>query len=158
MDEEDSTSDAFIKSVMNIFPWSEMHGVFSSDKIPEKLKQEKYFTIICNLSRSGTAGSHFVALIRRDSTILYLDPLALYIELNQDISNFIESCNTAETVKMQQPIQHPDSHYCAYFCLLLSLHFNPKVSIDGIEKFSSENLKLNDCICINNIAKYMEQN
>jgi hypothetical protein len=158
MDEEESTSNVFLISMLALFPWSEEHGVFSSDRIPSELASKPQFSIICNLSRSGQAGTHFIAIIRRGEIILYLDPLALYIELNEDISNFISKCNVEKVSKMSQAIQHPKSSYCAYFCLLLLLHFNPEITAVGTEKFSNKNLKINDCICINNIAKYIDQN
>lgn len=158
MDEENSTSNIFLISMLSLFPWNEEHGVFSSNGIPPELSSKSRFSIICNLSRTGQAGTHFIAIIRRDSVILYLDPLALYIELNEDISNFIDNCNVEKVSKMDQAIQHPRSAYCAYFCLLLLLHFNPEVSVEGAEKFSETKLKINDCICINNIVKYIDQN
>ena len=90
--------------------------------------------------------------------MLYLDPLALYIELNQDINNFIADCAVAEVVKMEKAIQPMESWKCGYYCALLALHFNPNASVNNVEKFSATNLKRNDCIVVNNIAKYISQN
>ena len=39
-------------------------GVFSCDNIPEYVQESKTFSIICNLSREGEQGSHFITILK----------------------------------------------------------------------------------------------
>ena len=80
-----STSNIFINEILSLFPWNEEYGIYSSDTIPKQLSNKKRFTIICNESRQHETGTHFIIIIRRNDTILYLDPLATYLEIHDDI-------------------------------------------------------------------------
>ena len=154
----ESTTNAFLLEMLNLFPWSESCGVYASNEMPASLSCQERFSIICNLSRADQPGTHYVSIIRRGDSILYLDPLALYMELNNDITQFINNCNVSEVIKLDKALQHPKSWFCGYFTLFFLLHFNPRISIREVEKFDVNNLRSNDCICLNNIAEYIMQN
>lgn len=147
-----ATSNLFLIDFLNRFEWKHFIGVFSSNSIPPNLHQERDFTIICNLSRLGEPGTHFISIIKRGNSLMYLDPLAMYITLNNDLTNFIESCNCENILKFIHPIQDPTSWYCGYFSLYFSLYFNETLPYHNeLTPFDVNNLKLNDCICLHNL-------
>ena len=56
----------------------DFRGVYSADSIPPALKGGRAnFSIICNLSRIGQAGSHLVSIISRAAYVLYIDSFGL---------------------------------------------------------------------------------
>ena len=155
-EEEPAVSNVFLSSLLNLFKWLEPVGIFSSNNIPPKLKKEEKFTIICNLSRVEQPGTHFVSIIKRGSSILYLDPLATYLDFNGDLSKFIESCSPTSIMRLEKPIQHEKSWLCGYFCVFFSLLYSRNVAGLKLEKFVEEDILMNDCICIRNIATIIE--
>lgn len=156
-DENASTSNIFLSGLLNLFDWREPVGIFSSNNIPESFKKESRFTIICNLSRANQPGTHFVSIIKREDTILYLDPLATYIDFNGDITQFIEDCEVSSIITLKKPIQHEKSWMCGYFCVFFSLLYSKNVHGLKLEKFVERGIRKNDCICIRNIARIIEQ-
>jgi hypothetical protein len=153
-----ATSNIFINEILRIFPWKEDYGIYSSNKIPASLSYKKNFTIICNESRQEEEGTHFIIIIRRNETILYLDPLAIYLEIHNDIPDFINACNVKTVFKLTKPIQHIDSWMCGLFTTCLALYFNPLAKNTNFQTFVTRNIKDNDCICINNIVQFILQN
>ena len=151
---KEATSNLFIIDFLNQFKWKQFCGVFASNTIPEDVYTKKEFSIICNLSRYNEEGTHFVSIIKYNNTILYLDPLALYIDLNDDINTFIYRCNCENVLKLQRPIQDMNSWYCGYFCIFFVLFFNRELECrKELTPFvsESEDLIKNDCICLDNI-------
>jgi hypothetical protein len=147
-----ATSNIFLSDFLNRFKWDHFQGVFSSDSIPNTLKDMTNFSIICNLSRKDEKGTHFISIIKRGENILYLDPLAIYINLNDDIPKFIASCNCTDIIKLDHPIQSNSSWYCGYFTLFFLLFFNKNIDCRSkLEQFVKENLTKNDCISLNNL-------
>ena len=69
MDEE-GISNIYINDVMEKISRT-FHGTFSIDNIPDI---DNYaFSIIINLSKQKTKGSHFVAILNQKSNIIYFD-------------------------------------------------------------------------------------
>ena len=69
MDEE-GISNIYINDVMDKISRT-FHGTFSIDNIPDI---DNYaFSIIINLSKQKTKGSHFVAILNQKSNIIYFD-------------------------------------------------------------------------------------
>jgi hypothetical protein len=157
MDLEDSSSNFFIKDMLTLFEWSEPIGVFASNNIPNQLLEEENFTIVCNLSRIQETGTHFISLIKRGNRMIYIDPLGIYIELNNDISSFIEKCNPSILYKIKEGIQDIEkSFFCGLFCIYFSLDNNPLLERPpNLMPFESNDLIKNDCICLHNIAQYI---
>ena len=155
-EEVSATSNLFIREILNRFPWSGRFGVFASDRIPKDSKHDENFWFIINLSPSTARGTHYIALIKKKNVLLYIDPLGLYIELNSHISTFVKSTNVTEVVRINNPIQHPKSWYCGYFCLFFVLYFNEEIKRpDEICSFVDKNLKKNDCIVLHNLSLYL---
>lgn len=146
-----SSSNLFLKDFLDRFKWNQFYGIFSSDNIPVDICQMESFSIICNLSRKNEIGTHFVTIIKNKKIILYLDPLALYITLNNDIDNFIAKCKPDKICKLTKAIQHMNSWYCGYFNMFFLLFFNTTVSCKKLYCFNEKDLLLNDCICLNNL-------
>lgn len=147
-----ATSNIFLEDLLNRFKWTDFCGVFSSDSIPTHLCEHKNFFIISNISSSKEKGTHFVSIIKKNNIILYLDPLALYINLNEDIDIFIARCKCEKIVKLRQPIQHIKSWYCGYFTVFFLLFFNDTLNChDKLTAFEKNELLKNDCICLNNL-------
>ena len=155
---ENATSNIFLYDCMKRFSWSCFWGVFSSNDIPTQLHATSEFNIICNLSRKEEQGTHFIALIRKNNVLMYLDPLALYIELNDDISQFISLCNCSEVIKLTTPVQHWKSWYCGYFCLFFVLYYSDNIVCTKLKQFENENIRKNDCICLHNLSHIFEIN
>lgn len=155
-EEPPAVSNIFLSELLNLFTWNEPVGIYSSNNIPPQLKTEEKFTIICNLSRVEQPGTHFVSIIKRGSCILYLDPLASYLDFNGDLSRFIESCECSNIMRLEKPIQHINSWLCGYFCAFFSLLYSKNVNGVRLERFVEDDIKKNDCICIRNIAQIIE--
>lgn len=122
----DATSNIFLLDFLGRFKWSHFHGVFASDMIPRGLHSEEEFSIICNLSKSGQKGTHYISIIKYNNIVLYLDPLAMYIDVS-DINKFIDLCACKKVIRLSHPIQDLTSWYCGYFCMFFLLFFNRKL-------------------------------
>lgn len=126
-------------------------GVFSSNNIPLCLKEEKMFSIICNLSKSTEEGSHFITILKVNSTLLYIDPLGsecFNSELNEFMMN--QNCKLLHSVTQ---IQDNASITCGYFCILFCIDFeNPHKSRIFYKK---PFLHKNDMLCMKFILSTM---
>jgi hypothetical protein len=73
----EGVSNHFITSILE--PTCEdFRGVFSADTIPVlQLLQYDTSSIVCNLSKVGERGSHFVTIICQPNRVLYIDSLGL---------------------------------------------------------------------------------
>ena len=148
---KNATSNIFLEDFLRRFKWNDFCGVFSSNSIPPHLHQHVNFSIIVNLSRRNEKGTHFIVIIKRNNTLLYLDPLALYINLNNDINNFIKDCE-CNVIKLTHAIQDMRSWYCGYHCMFLMLFFNKTIQCHNkLIKFEEKDLLKNDCICLHNL-------
>ena len=132
--------------------------VLSSDELLDLKDRvtDKFYSIV-NLSRKGELGSHFVAIILLDNKLFFLDPLAQYIHLNADIFTFIKAFPNKELFTLQRPVQSVHSNKCALFSLFFLYLFSPACSDMRFRKFHRENLAVNDCIVMHNLAVIFEQ-
>ena len=65
-------------------------GVFSCDKIPRSLCNKRKFSVIVNLSKFNQKGTHWVAIFRDQSKLIYYDAVGLPL-INKDITRFLKS-------------------------------------------------------------------
>ena len=149
--------DRFVRSRTNC---KMFRGVYPADEIPDSLKTEREFSVILNLSKSHTQGTHFICLIKPlgRQMCMYLDPLALNFTLGRYIPTFIDSLKCEELLTLKRPIQSNDSHYCGYFCIFFCLLFDARTqskTVAQIVKFLPKDLTKNDSICMTNIQKFI---
>lgn len=153
--EMDFSTDVFLKELLSKFEWDHQYGVVSSDELLPFCDCPK-FSLIANLSRRTSEGTHFVSFILRDNILMYLDPLNIYVELNSDINDFISSLEKkgVKTLRLTRAIQSIYSNYCGFFSLYFCLLFNDSLRNKGIkyEKFRNDATLKNDCIVLHNIA------
>ncbi len=98
------------------------------------LSQMDEWCMIINTARSFEKYGHFVALSKKKNSLSIFDPLALGIEDNnimQYVRKFPFKINNLNT----NAIQHPQSIFCGYMCLLFLIlsHYN----VCGINRFYS---------------------
>jgi hypothetical protein len=129
-------------------------GTFSSDNIPSNLKHVSKFSIICNLSKRGKIGSHFIGIFAFPQYVIYFDSIGLpaFVE---SICDFLRSLNRP-IVYNQRQIQHLDSYFCGFYTILYCMRFDV-VNIDTPVKiiFNDDNLIENDNTCIEYIKILM---
>lgn len=129
---------------------SDFKGVFSCDSIPEYLGSLNRFSFVCNLSKEGEKGSHFVTIIARDNCTLYIDSLGQPCT-NQEISRFINGRGQGVSIYSSSILQHPLSVFCGYYCIFNVLLFDANNSYREKFKFSNDDLYANDKSCLNYI-------
>jgi hypothetical protein len=140
---------------------STFKDVYAADTLKiAKLSEENNFICVCNLSPSGTAGSHFVCIVGRPSEIVYIDSLALPPDLSPQLYNALVSMNRPIKSLIKQRIQSSNSHFCGYFAIYFACLFDkrrfPKIS--GLKRFSKTQLSANDDICVDNLKKIIKMN
>ena len=154
-------SNVYIDKFLKKLEIEHFKGVFSCDTIPVELANESNFSIVCNLSKFGSHGSHFVTLIYNKPLLKYLDPLALNATIHGDIQTFISSMPHCKSISvLQKPIQAATSHFCGFYCIYFILYHGKKQSgrrLFGKIKPFSPNLKMNDDVCIDNIITLTKQ-
>ena len=127
-------------------------GVFSINKIPEKIWRKKYFSFIFNTSPDIVPVGHFVTVIKTKYHVLYLDTLAL----NQH-SNFIEHKCKYKVLTLRRPIQDEQSMHCGFYSMLFILynHFKPPFMLQFTE--NPNNLYTNDSKCMMYLDRIRQQ-
>lgn len=127
-------------------------GTYSCDNIPPHLQAVKRFTIICNLSKVGQLGSHFVLITSRGMDILYFDPFGRPCS-NHDINRFMTGCRR-KIVYNDRQIQSPISTKCGLFCILYAIIFDSSQDKNTRIIKWSHNLFANDKICIRLLKQF----
>ena len=129
-------------------------GIFSIDNIPfESLRQRKTFIFVCNLSPKGYYGTHFIVIVFSDKKMIYLDTLAPIKEAINKL--FILHFKPKTIHYLASRLQSKHSEACGYFCVFFVLYFDRVLRnrpTDFIHPFSLNNIKLNENICIKNLA------
>ena len=131
-------------------------GVFSSNNIPKELAQRNKFSIICNLSKEGKDGSHFVTILGNRNSIKYIDPLGLTCFV-PSIRDFLKAC-ARPLVHNARMLQNPTSAYCGFYCILFVFTSEPRNVTHIPEINFGHNLRTNDKKCIQYIINIMRNN
>jgi hypothetical protein len=135
--------DDILKSFKNF------KGTFSSNNIPILKNRE---SVICNFSRVGEEGTHFVFLCNTNNSLYYFDSLKLPIIPEDVASYFLYYQNV---VNISKRIQHPNSSFCGFYCVLAILACNLHISFfteDILNVFKEPSMG-NDSLCIKLIEK-----
>jgi len=147
------TSNVFLNSVLRKYCGSSFSGVYSSDNLPS-LEQMRGKSLICNLSKSNSPGTHFIAAIidRSGRRVLIVDSYGIPLFVRRIRDSF----RPAEIYFSRARIQSSKSTACGFFAMLICLaHANG----DDIERlysnFDQHDLRKNDRIASRLIAKYL---
>jgi len=130
-------------------------GTFPCDILPDVHKQS-CFSLIINLSKHNTLGSHFICIFADKTNILYFDPLGNKCT-NKYILKFIHENRKKRKLKLKfKKIQSDKSIYCGFFCLafLLSKHLNITHKI-FFSRFDNKNYESNDDYVISFINNHI---
>jgi uncharacterized protein YutD len=141
------------KNLSNI---SGFDGCFPANCIPDQLAKRTNFSIVCNLSRVGYEGTHFVTIIGCADYIIYIDSVGIPC-ISEDIRTFLKKTNR-EILYNKKQIQHLDSIYCSMYCIFFILHFNLSHIIKCNVKFSDAKLLNNDVLVMKYVKHYMRKN
>ena len=138
-------------------------GAYSVDDIPvEKIKNNEASSIICNLSKAGEKGTHFVAIRFTKESIFYFDSFGLInlLHMRKLLSTLLstllrETGRRRLIFELHQSIQDIQSDFCGFFCLYYTLITDSayKGRRYTLKNFYSQQdrLKENDLIVIQNI-------
>jgi hypothetical protein len=130
-------------------------GTFPCDILPNVAKKQQ-FSLVINLSKHDSKGSHFVAIFCNKNVLLYFDPLAEKCT-NKFILKFIEQNKKKRKIKKKfRKIQSDDSIFCGYFCLaFLQSNYLQIPNKTFFKHFDKEQLLKNDTFVIDFIQKYI---
>jgi hypothetical protein len=135
-------SNYYIDNVLKSF--KNFKGTFSSNNTPLLERNE---SAICNLSKVGEEGSHFICIINKDDTIYFFDSLNLPF-MPQDITDNLKYYSN--TCNISKQIQHYTSSFCGFYCILMFLACNINIDFfinDILKNFPKCRIE-NDNLCI----------
>jgi hypothetical protein len=139
-------TNKYIESILLEQCSDNFKGVFSSDNVPHHLAATNQFSIICNLSKENEKGSHFISIIAFEDYVFYIDSFGLPC-YESSLKKFLSKTSRPIFFNTVQ-IQDFSSNFCGFYCMLFVLYFNARVK----KKMTfSNNLSLNDSICVNYI-------
>jgi hypothetical protein len=137
-------------------------GVFSCDTIPAaRLRRKKRFSFVCNLSKVGEVGTHFITVVADAKSVIYIDSYGLPC-FNEDIAAFLRGCGRTVWYN-STTIQHPTlSRHCGYYALLFVLFFAGNGSSSSKKtlqlSFSDHDLLSNDAKCTRYLSQLIKKN
>lgn len=128
-------------------------GVYSSNNIPRCIVGMKKFTLICNHSKLGEPGSHFVTIVGFPNYMLYIDTFGQPCRI-KEISNFLNLFDRPIHYNSTQ-IQSDLSYFCGFYSIMYVLYFEKRFTNThfGKIKFDSVNLINNDDVCLDAIKQ-----
>lgn len=150
------TTNVFVDAVLTASGCKSYAGVYSSNNIPEnRLAQSPAFSVVANLSSDQSVGTHFVAIVGLPNLYYYFDPLGLSPPEAGGIGNFLRRLGRRRRgIYNSQAVQHPDSEFCALFCMLAILCMEPG-SRKPLPRFAKENLRKNDAIVVRHLRRLL---
>ena len=141
-------------------------GTFACDVLKQKigktliskLKRNKEFALVINMSPKSHPGSHFVALTYLCKRLVLFDSLALPFN-DPNIEAFVNSItqnSNIRYVKLKVPLQPLDSYKCGYYCIAFVLHqYKTKATLEDFIALFSEDKNKNDSFIIHYITKFI---
>lgn len=135
-------SNYYLDDVLKSF--QNFKGTFSSNNIPTLANNE---SVICNFSKVGEEGSHFIYLTCIEENLYYFDSLNLSF-LPEDVASYF--LHYKNVINLSKRIQHPNSSFCGFYCILafLACNFNIVFFTNNILNVFKEYSLENDIICI----------
>jgi hypothetical protein len=144
-------SNHYIESILHP-TCTKFIGVFSANTLPTKLLEQNTFSIVCNFSKAGETGSHFVSIISLPDRVLYIDSLGLPCPV-QEICSFLMQLKKPLFTNSKQ-VQASASKFCGFYCILFVLFFDKPTSLHL--QFDDVNLLNNDNLCIKYIQELLK--
>jgi hypothetical protein len=122
-------------------------GVYPADIKPQlffNIDRHNRFALIFNLSNHNEMGSHFIAVVRNRSRVMYFDSFGRKC-LNKSIKTFLNKLSNTITFNKTK-IQHVRSNFCGYFCIyfICSCLLQNRSISQCISKFSVNDTLSND--------------
>ncbi len=135
-------SNIYIDDMLRFF--KNFKGTFSSNNIPLLGENE---SVICNLSKVGEEGTHFIYLVNKKDILYYFDSLNLPFIPNDVVNNFKYYSSIFD---ISRQIQHHNSNFCGFYCILafLACNINVNFFIEDILKNFKKCIIANDELCI----------
>ena len=127
-------------------------GTFPCDLQPI-VDNKKMFSLVFNVSKHDSKGSHFIEIFADENNLLYFDPLGHKCE-NTDILQFMKKVKSKRRLRTKfQKIQDCNSIFCGFFCIafLLSRHKNESLR-HFFKNFTRRELIKNDYLVIKYIS------
>lgn len=134
-------SNLYIESIL-LPRTSTFSGVFSCDKIPRSLCNKRKFSVIVNLSKFNQRGTHWVAIFRDQSKLIYYDAVGLPL-INKDITRFLKSFDQEYTFNTFES-QCFQSTKCGFFCILFILLMEQDMTFTKFKKLFSKKCTENE--------------
>jgi hypothetical protein len=147
-------TNEYVENLGKIICGNKFLGTFPCDILPN-VKKKKEFSLIINLSKHNTTGSHFIAIFADKDCFMYFDPLGEKCK-NKDVLKFIKTNkNNRKVLQKFRKIQSNESIFCGFFCLSFLLSRKLKFPIKiFLNKFDQKNLNQND----NNVINFIQDN
>ena len=132
-------------------------GAFAYDELPEKPDgATMMFSLIINVDPSNLPGSHWIALVYKNSCFFFIDSYGRLFKDNTfpsgfsaKIKNYIgNSCYKTNTKMYQQFTSNTCGQYCVYF-----IEEMVKKSFEKVCNVFTDNLRKNDLY----VTKYVEK-
>jgi hypothetical protein len=157
--EDVGLSNTYIDGLLKSVGCVNFLGVYSCDNIAEDEfeKRGPGTTLIANLSAEGERGSHFVCIVAKEKSVLYIDSLALGPCVSKDILAFLQRTKK-KILYNKNIIQYPQSLFCGFYSMLYVMLHDEKMKIKPKINFSSRNLIANDAKCIKYILFLVKNN
>ena len=134
-------SNVYIEKIVN--PFSNCYkGTYSSNNLPNNLKSSNHFSIIVNLSSYNEPGTHWVAIYRKDSYLVYFDSLGLP-PIVRDVELFLRNINPNYETNVFE-YQCFSSAMCGFYVILFVLLMEKGFSFHKFRNLFTNNCKRND--------------
>lgn len=145
-------SNIYINNILKNY--ANFLGVFSSDTLPDVVYDNS--GLICNLSRVGEPGTHFISIYFKNNKIYYFDSLSLDIS-NIYLIDYLLSFRK-QIVYKRQRIQNIKSVFCGFFCMYFIIKMCYDHDYSSIfSKFKKKNLIENDKIVISELGNIFKK-
>jgi len=144
-------TNQYLEDLTSTFIKMNFLGVFPSDATPKCNKRR--FCIIFNLSKHDEPGSHFIAIIKNKSNIIYFDSFGNKCD-NNSIIKFMKSFKLPikyNTKSIQSIVSNFCGYYCFYFLYICFLKCKPLFQF--INMFPKNNCISNDKFLLSFILK-----
>jgi hypothetical protein len=153
---EEGISNVYMENIL-LSRCKYFRGVYSCDNIPDSFLRVKKFSIICNLSKRGDPGTHFVCIIVQPEYVLYIDTFAMSC-YEPNILHFLRRLNKLVLYSVSR-LQHYSSKFCGFYCMLFVLFYEQteKRRRENRFKFCSRNLLKNDKLCTEYICRLLSK-